>query len=108
MPIAIHEDHLRGSTPLEKFQHARDLGAQGVELWAAGLTENVPAIAAAMQQTGLRTAAINHGRQRNLLDPDPDERERALKQLREFDYQRGRSRCCGGGLRPHVRRITLS
>ncbi|MBI1258276.1 MAG: TIM barrel protein [Chloroflexi bacterium] len=83
MPIAIHEDDLRGSTPLEKFQHARELGAQGVELWGAGLTERVPAIVAAMQQTGLRTAAINHGRQRDLLDPDPDERERALKQLRE-------------------------
>jgi sugar phosphate isomerase/epimerase len=83
MPIAIHEDRLRGSSMIEKFQHARDLGAQGVEVWGANLTEKVPEIVAAMEQTGLRTAAIDHGRQRNLLDPDPDERERALKQLRE-------------------------
>jgi sugar phosphate isomerase/epimerase len=83
MPIAIHEDRLSGSNLIEKFQHARDLGAQGVEFLGAGLTERVPEIVAAMQQTGLRTAAINHGRQRNLLDPDPEERERALKQLRE-------------------------
>jgi sugar phosphate isomerase/epimerase len=83
MPIAIHEDRLNSGNFIDKFQHARDLGAQGVEVWGAGLTEKVPEIVAAMQQTGLRIAAINHGRQRNLLDPDPDERERALRQLRE-------------------------
>jgi len=83
MSIAIQEDSLRGSSMTEKFQHARDLGAEGVELWGAGLTEKVPEILAAMDSTGVRVAAIHHGRQRNLLDPDPDERERALKQLRE-------------------------
>ncbi|MEO8392045.1 MAG: sugar phosphate isomerase/epimerase family protein [Chloroflexota bacterium] len=83
MPIAIQEDLLSGSSWFEKFQHARDLGAQGVEVWGADLTDRVPEILVAMEETGLRVAAIDHGHQRDLLDPDPDERERALKQLRE-------------------------
>lgn len=83
MRFAIQEDMLPGKTMLEKFERARDLGLQGVEVWGRGLTPRVPAIAAAAQATGIAVSAVNHGRQGDLLHPDRAERERALALLRE-------------------------
>ncbi len=83
MPIAIQEDLLTGSTMLEKFEHARALGIDGIEFWGAGLTAKVTQIAEAMVKTGIRAAAVNHGRQGELLSPDSAERERALALLRQ-------------------------
>ena len=61
MPIAIQEDLLSGNSLLQKFQHAQALGVPGIEFWGAGLTAKVPDIARAMQETGVRAAAVNHG-----------------------------------------------
>jgi sugar phosphate isomerase/epimerase len=87
MKIAIQEDMLPGKTILEKFQNARQLGVDGIEFWGRGLTEKVPEIVEAVKETGIVAASVNHGRQSRFLDPDPDERERALEELR-------RSMCC--------------
>lgn len=83
MPIAIQENMLSGGSISEKFQHARALGFDGIELEGAGLTAKVPEIVDAMVETGVMAATVNHGAQGNLLDPDPAERERALALLRQ-------------------------
>ena len=84
MPIAIQEDLLSGSSLLEKFYHAQSLGIAGIEFRADGLTEKVPQIVEAMLETGVVAAAVNQGTtQGDLLHPDPDERERALGNLRQ-------------------------
>ncbi len=84
MLIAIQEDMLMGESLLEKFERAAELGVDGIEFWGRGLTEKVPEIAAAIQQTGVRAAAVNHGGSLGrLLDPLPEERERALATLRQ-------------------------
>lgn len=83
MRLAIQEDMLPGKTLLDQFECARQLGFQGVEVWARGLTERVPDVVNAMRQTGLAVAAVNHGRQSDLLHPDRVERERALAELRQ-------------------------
>lgn len=84
MQIAIQEDMLTGDSLLEKFEHARALGVDGIEFWGKGLTDKVPAIVAAMLETGVRAAAVNHGGgQGSLLDPLPAERDRALAALRQ-------------------------
>ncbi len=83
MPIAVQEDMLMGDSLLEKFERAAELGVDGIEFWGRGLTEKVPEIVAAAERTGVRAAAVNHGSQGNLLDPDPAERERALALLRQ-------------------------
>jgi sugar phosphate isomerase/epimerase len=83
MKVAIQEDMLPGKTILEKFENARSLGVQGIEFWGVGLAEKVPDICTAIVQTGIVASAVNHARQGRLLDPDPDERERALEQLRQ-------------------------
>lgn len=83
MRLAIQEDMLPGRSALERFQQAKTLGFQGVEVWACGLTARVPELAEAAAQTGLRISAVNHGRQSRLLDPDRAERERALAEFRQ-------------------------
>ncbi len=83
MRLAIQEDMLPGKTPLERFERAKALGFDGVEVWGRGLTERVPALAEAAEQTGVVISAVNHGRQGRLLDPDIDHREVALAEFRQ-------------------------
>jgi sugar phosphate isomerase/epimerase len=83
MKLAIQEDMLVGATALHRFQEARRLGLDGVEVWGPGLTERVPELVAASAATGLPIAAVCHGRQSRLIDPDRAERERALAELRQ-------------------------
>lgn len=83
MRFAIQEDMLPGKSALERFQTARGLGFQGIEVWGAGLTERVLELAEAAERTGVVIAAVNHGRRGGLLDPDRELRERALAELRQ-------------------------
>ncbi len=83
MPIAIHEDLLKGRHIAEKFAQARALGVEGIELAGASLTTRVPEIAQAMADTGLKIAAVNYGRQGTLVSPDGADREKALAKLRQ-------------------------
>ncbi len=82
MRLAIQEDMLPGRSLLEKCEFAQRLGFQGIEFWGHGLTERVPAVVAALHQTGLVAAAVNHGKQGDLLHPDRAARESALADLR--------------------------
>lgn len=83
MRLAIQEDMLPGATLLDQYYLARDLGFEGIEVWGRGLTARVPEISAASAQAGLAVAAVNHGRQGDLLAPDRAERETALAELRQ-------------------------
>jgi sugar phosphate isomerase/epimerase len=82
MKLAIQEDMLPGRSMTEKFEHARDLGFEGIEVWGRDLGAKIPALIEAMERTGLQIAAVNHGRQGRILDAQPLERERALTELR--------------------------
>lgn len=82
MRLAIQEDMLPGKTALERFERAKSLGFQGVEVWGMSLTPRVPEIADAVEKTGVLVSAVNHGDQGRLIDPDRAERERALANLR--------------------------
>jgi sugar phosphate isomerase/epimerase len=83
MPIAIREDLLSGNSLLEKFRHAQALGAAGVEFWSDGLTDAVPDVIDAIEQTGVQAAAIYLIPGMDFVSPDPAERERALAGLRQ-------------------------
>ncbi len=83
MPIAIHENMLTGSRLTDKFAQARALGADGIEIDGADLTDRIPEIAQALADTGLKIAAVNYGRQGTLVSPDGADRERALAKLRQ-------------------------
>jgi sugar phosphate isomerase/epimerase len=82
MHIAVQFDLLPGENLDAKLAGAAALGLDGVEFPALELTENVPAIAAALERRGLRAAAINAGGS-HLLHPEFAERERAIIYLRQ-------------------------
>jgi sugar phosphate isomerase/epimerase len=50
---------------------------------ALGLSDRVPALAEAVQQTGVKVAAVHMGRQDGYIAPDLDEREAAINTLRQ-------------------------
>lgn len=107
MRLAIQEDMLPGRTTLERFQQARDLGLNGVEVWGKGLTARVPELVEAIEQTGVVVSAVNHGRQGRLLDPDRDERERALTAFRQSVVDGVDLGAAGVILVPHFAEPTL-
>lgn len=82
MPFAIQEDMLSGSTPMQQFQAAQRLGLTGVEVWADGLHERVMPLAEAVQETGVKIAAVNMGRLTGYISPERREREIAIERLR--------------------------
>lgn len=83
MQLAIQEDMLVGRSMAEKLANAAQLGFAGVEFWADGLTERVPEIAEALQETGMQAAAVNMGRHAGYLSPVLAERESAIGHLRQ-------------------------
>ncbi len=107
MRLAIQEDMLTGKTTLERFQNAHALGFSGIEVWGAGLTSRVPELAEAVEQTGIVISAVNHGRQGRLLDPDRDERERALAAFRQSVVDGVDLGAAGVILVPHFSEPTL-
>jgi sugar phosphate isomerase/epimerase len=83
MQLAIQEAILPGRSPLERFETACALGLRGIEVQAEGLTARVPALVEAMQQTGLRVAAVHMGRRDGYIAPELAEREAAIDALRQ-------------------------
>ncbi len=82
MKIAIQEDMLPGRSLTEQFENARELGADGIEIWGRNLDARAEDIAVAMSAAELPIAAINQLWNARLLSPDAAERERALAELR--------------------------
>ncbi len=82
MQIGVQEDMLRGRTATERFQAARDLGVEGIEVWGRNLASRMDELMSAASASGLPIAAVNHGRFPSILDADPYVREQGLEALR--------------------------
>jgi sugar phosphate isomerase/epimerase len=83
MPIAVQEHLLHGRSIMDKWANAHAYGLDGVEVNAENLTARVPEIAAAIEATGVRVAAVNLGRRDGYLSPERDEREAAISAMRQ-------------------------
>jgi sugar phosphate isomerase/epimerase len=81
--LAIQEDMLPGRTVHERLSNAKRLNLSGVEFWADEVTERVPEIASALEQTGLSACGINLGRIDGYLSPDLQTREQAIGAMRQ-------------------------
>ena len=83
MRIAVQEQLLSGKDITQKFEQARSLGIQGVEVSNEHLTARVPALADAIVTSGVEVAAVNMGQRDGYIAPDLDERETAINALRQ-------------------------
>lgn len=81
MHLAIQEHLLPGDNLIERLNFAKQIGLEGVEFSADGLTERVPQVVAALQQADLRASGVNLGTTK-LLHPDFEVREEALVTVR--------------------------
>ena len=81
--LAIQERLLPGESARERLTAAKALGISFVEFDFAGLDERLPAIAEAMEATGVRACGINMGRVDGWLSVDRARRDRAADSLRE-------------------------
>lgn len=83
MKFAVQEHMLHGRHIVDKLAHARQIGVVGIEFFAAGLTDRVPEIGAAMEGSGIRASAVNLGRMDGYLSPVLAEREMAISAMRQ-------------------------
>ncbi len=99
--IAIQEDMLPGPRLEDRFEQAADLGVQGLEFWSRTLPDQVKEIERLNGRRGIVAATINHGRRSRFLDPDPNERARAMAELRQALVLAGRIGAEGVIFVPH-------
>jgi sugar phosphate isomerase/epimerase len=101
MKIAIQEDMLPGPTLEDRFHQAADLGLQGIEFWSETLPDQVSEIEKLKGKTGVSAASVNNGQRSRFLDPQPQERARALDELKEAMTLAGRISASGVVFVPH-------
>lgn len=99
--VAIQEDMLPGPSPADRFDQAADLGVEGIEFWSRTLAEQAEEIDRLNGRRNVVAASVNHGRRSRFLDPDPEERSRALAELREAIDLAGRIGAAGVVYVPH-------
>ena len=99
--VAIQEDMLPGPTLEDRFVQAADLGLQGIEFWS----EHLPGQAAEIERLNghgaVVASSINNGRRSRFLDPEPEERARAMAELSEAIELAGRIGAKGVVYVPH-------
>ena len=83
MLLAIQEAMLPGRSTQDRLNAARELGLDGIEVSGLGLGERIYELAEALNNTGLRVAAVNMGRQADYLMADPAQREAGIDRLRQ-------------------------
>jgi len=101
LKIAIQEDMLPGPTLEDRYLQAADLGFQGIEFWSQTLPDQAKAIERLNGTGGVTAASINNGRRSRFLDPNPNERQRALSELREAISLAGQVGAAGVVYVPH-------
>lgn len=83
MKFAIQEAVLPGGSVTEKFQQARALGFDGVEVWSRGLSARMDELVEALIAAELPIAAVYLQGEHSILAPDEAERERGLQEIRD-------------------------
>lgn len=84
MPLAIQEHLLPGDTLSSRFQTARDLGFDAIQVHGNdSLAERIPELVHTASDTGLRFSAVDLGHT-HLLHPTFDVREAALVRVRRM------------------------
>jgi sugar phosphate isomerase/epimerase len=101
MKIAIQEDMLPGPSLEDRFHQAADLGLQGIEFWSETLPGQVGEIERLNGKAGVTAASINNGHRSRFLDLHPEERHRALDELKEAMTLAGRIGAAGVVFVPH-------
>ena len=99
--VAIQEDMLPGPSLEDRFTQASDLGLQGIEFWSEDLPEQAAEIERLSGRGAVVASSINNGRRSRFLDPDPDERDRAMSELSEAIDNGGRIGAEGVVFVPH-------
>ncbi|MEE9216755.1 MAG: sugar phosphate isomerase/epimerase [Anaerolineales bacterium] len=99
--VAIQEDMLPGPSLEDRYAQAADLGLQGIEFWSESLPGQVAEIERLSQRRSVVASSINNGRRSRFLDPDPEERSRAMDELSEAIELAGRIGAEGVVFVPH-------
>ena len=83
MKLAIHEAMLPGRSLKERYRHAKDLGFDGIEVFATGLEDRIYDVAEALNEVSLPVASVHMGSFDGYLSPDPEKREHSISTLRQ-------------------------
>jgi sugar phosphate isomerase/epimerase len=79
MRLSIRENMVPGATLMDKFRHLRQLGFDGIELTNSSSLDQADEIQAAMKETGIQPSITSARGGGCLIDPRPEEREKAVR-----------------------------
>lgn len=84
MKLSCQENLVRGSSLKEKVEKLESFGFEGVELWGNNLRERLNEVKLAFKDKDIKVSTICSGYSGCLLDPNKEERDRAIKDIKEL------------------------
>ncbi len=84
MKLSCQENLVKGSNLKEKVEKLESFGFEGIELWGNNLKERIDEVKIALKGRDLKVSTICSGYGGCLLDPDKDERGKAIRDIKEL------------------------
>ncbi|MCX8082859.1 MAG: sugar phosphate isomerase/epimerase [bacterium] len=87
MKIGCQEGLLPGSNLKEKFEIAKKIGFEGIEIWGSELLRNPEKIKEykkISEETGIKISSICVGYRNSLLEPEPGDREKTREDIKRL------------------------
>lgn len=84
MKISCQENLVKGNSLREKVEKLESFGFDGVELWGNNLKERLEEVKSAFKGRTIKVSTICSGYGGCLLDPDKEERDRAIRDIKEL------------------------
>jgi len=84
MKLAIQENLVPGKSFLEKVNKATEYGFQAIEVWGMDIVNRVEEIKGALSGSKLRISTICAGYRGSLLSSSKEERDKAIKDIKEL------------------------
>lgn len=84
MKLSCQENLVNGSSLREKVQKLESFGFEGVELWGNNLKDRLDEVKSAFNGRSIKVSTICSGYGGCLLDPSKDERDKAVKDIKEL------------------------
>lgn len=84
MKLAIQENLIPGKSFLEKVDKAEEYGFQAIEVWGTNINNRVDEIQESISKSKIRISTICGGYRGSLLSSSKEERDKAIKDIKEL------------------------
>lgn len=84
MKLSCQENLIKGDTLKEKVEKLESFGFDGVEIWGNNLKDRLEEVKSAFKGRSIKVSTVCSGYGGCLLDPNKEERDRAVREIKEL------------------------